>query len=229
MNTRYEDDTDLHDLHEPHRDREISLGAATILGIFFVLALICAVFFGFGYTLGRRSTQSQTAPIPAEPAATLSSNTSKPSPGSATLPSSSSKYASAAPVAPGADDQTRTAQQLPIPPPGIHNVALDSTPTAPAPKPAITPTLTLKPTPPPIPTVAASTPGAALVQVAAVSHQEDADSLFTALKRRGYAVAIRHEPQDKLLHIQLGPFATKKDAEVMRQRLLSDGYNAIVK
>jgi DedD protein len=230
VNTRYEDDTDLQDLHEPHRDREISLGAATILGIFFVLALICAVFFGFGYTLGRRSNQSQTAPIPTEPAATLSSNTSKPSPGSAaTLPSSSSKYASDGPATPGADDQTRTAQQLPIPPPGAHTVALDSTPTAPTPKPAATPILALKPAPPPIPTVAPSTPGAALVQIAAVSHQEDADSLFTALKRRGYAVVIRHEPQDKLLHVQLGPFATKKDAETMRQRLLSDGYNAIVK
>jgi DedD protein len=226
VNTRYEDDTDLNDLHEPHRDREISLGAATILGIFFVLALICAVFFGFGYTLGRRSTQSQTAPIPTE-AATLSSNTSKPSPGSVTTTSSSSsKTASATPEA---DDQPSTAQQLPIPSQATRTVALDSTPTAPAPKPAVTPTLALKPAPPPIPTVAPSTPGAALVQVAAVSHQEDADSLFTALKRRGYAVAIRHEPQDKLLHVQLGPFATKKDAEAMRQRLLSDGYNAIVK
>jgi hypothetical protein len=27
----------------------------TILGIFFALALLCAVFFGFGYSLGRRS------------------------------------------------------------------------------------------------------------------------------------------------------------------------------
>jgi cell division septation protein DedD len=93
----------------------------------------------------------------------------------------------------------------------------------------VTPAVVLKPTPPPIPTVALSTPGSVLVQVAAVSHQEDADTLFAALKKRGYAVTVRHEPQDKLLHIQIGPFATKKDAEAMRQRLLSDGYNAIVK
>ena len=85
------------------------------------------------------------------------------------------------------------------------------------------------PTPAPIPTVAPSTPGAPLVQVAAVSHQEDADILLSALKKRGYAVTVRHEPQDKLLHVQIGPFANKKDAETMRQRLLSDGYNAIVK
>jgi len=68
-----------------------------------------------------------------------------------------------------------------------------------------------------------------MVQVAAVSHQEDADLLLSALKRRGYTVFIRQEPQDHLLHVQVGPFASKKDAEVMRQKLLTDGYNAIVK
>lgn len=62
-----------------------------------------------------------------------------------------------------------------------------------------------------------------------MSHQEDADLLLSALKKRGYNVAVRQEPQDKLLHVQLGPFATKKDADAMRQRLLADGYNAIVK
>jgi DedD protein len=227
VNTRYEDDTDLHDLHETQRDREISLGAATILGIFFVLALICAVFFGFGYSLGRRSTQQQTTPLPSEPAATLSPNSSKPSPGSAAITASSSgKYASDAPAA---KDELSTSPQESLPTPTTRAVALDSTATNPAAKPAASPVLVTRPVPPPIPTVAPSTPGAPLVQVAAVSHQEDADILLSALKRRGYAVTIRHEPQDKLLHVQIGPFATKKDAEAMRQRLLSDGYNAIVK
>ena len=223
MNTRYEDDTDLHDLHEPQRDREISLGAATILGIFFVLALICAVFFGIGYSLGRRSTQQQSTPIPSEPAATLSSNSSKPSPGSAAITApSSSKYTSAAPAA---KEEPGTSQPLPT----TRTVALDSTPTTQAAVPAASTAVAARPVPPPIPTVAPSTPGAPLVQVAAVSHQEDADILLSALKKRGYAVTVRHEPQDKLLHVQIGPFANKKDAEAMRQRLLSDGYNAIVK
>jgi len=53
--------------------------------------------------------------------------------------------------------------------------------------------------------------------------------LLAALKKKGYSVSIRQEPQDKLLHLQLGPFASKKEADAMRQRLLADGYNAIVK
>jgi len=225
VNTRYEDDTDLHHLHEPQRDREISLGAATILGIFFVLALICAVFFGFGYTMGRRSsqTQSQTqsALIPSEPPAALSSSTSKPAPGSAAITAPPSNTSS------DLKDEATASQQEPRL--TARTVALDSPPTSPTVKPATPVALPTRVTPPPIPTVAPSTPGSALVQVAAVSHQEDADILLSALKKRGYVVNLRHEPQDKLIHVQIGPFATKKDAEVMRQRLLSDGYNAIVK
>jgi DedD protein len=68
-----------------------------------------------------------------------------------------------------------------------------------------------------------------MVQIAAVSHQEDADLLLAALKKRGYPVFVRQEPTDHLLHIQVGPFATRKDAETMRQRLQTDGYNAILK
>ena len=63
-----------------------------------------------------------------------------------------------------------------------------------------------------------------------MSHQEDADVVAADLKRRGYTVAIRREPQDKLFHVQIGPFPTKKEADAMRQRLQTDGYNnAIVK
>ena len=68
-----------------------------------------------------------------------------------------------------------------------------------------------------------------MVQVAAVSSQDVADIEVSALKKDGYAVVVRHEPQDKLLHVQIGPFADKKDAEAMRQRVIGDGFNAIVK
>ena len=44
-----------------------------------------------------------------------------------------------------------------------------------------------------------------------------------------FRITIIRVPQDKLLHVQVGPFTNRKDAEAMRQRLLNDGYNAIVK
>jgi cell division septation protein DedD len=68
-----------------------------------------------------------------------------------------------------------------------------------------------------------------MVQVAAVSSQDVADILISSLTKKGYNVAVHHEPQDKLLHVQIGPFADRKDADAMRQRVLADGFNAIVK
>ena len=211
MNSRYNDETDLQDYQESTGEREISLNTATILGIFFLLALLCAIFFGFGYTMGRRTTSQAAAPI-ADTSSTLAANGSaKPAPGSA---------------APQPTHRAIDDDATPAPSPAIQQVAQPlEKPAAPTPEPAKP-----EPIPPALP-AATTTPAGppALVQVAAVSHQEDADTLVNALKRRGYSVVVRHEPQDKLLHIQIGPLASKKDAEAMRQRLLSDGYNAIVK
>jgi cell division septation protein DedD len=67
-----------------------------------------------------------------------------------------------------------------------------------------------------------------MVQIAAVTHPEDAEVLVGALRKRGYAVSARRDPADGLLHVQVGPFSSRTDAYAMRQKLLNDGYNAIV-
>ena len=67
-----------------------------------------------------------------------------------------------------------------------------------------------------------------MVQIASVSHAEDADVLVGALRKRGYAVSSRRDPADGLLHVEVGPFANRTDAYAARQKLLNDGYNAIV-
>ena len=68
-----------------------------------------------------------------------------------------------------------------------------------------------------------------MVQVAAVSKQEDAEILVTALRKKQYPVFIANAAGDPLFHVQVGPFTDRKDAEAMRTRLSGDGYNAIVK
>jgi DedD protein len=228
VHTRYETDHDLQDLHEAAgQDREISLGATTILGIFLALALLCAVFFGFGYSLGRRSvlpTGNQ-----AEATTSSESNSSKPAPGSPANQTASKQSAGATqsaivPIDPpnaAAQDSQEIAPAdtvkaaVSAPRPDVH-----AEPAANAAKPAaIVPV-----------SATAPSPGSPVVQVAAMSHQEDADVVAVDLKRRGYTVAIRREPQDKLFHVQIGPFSTRKEADTMRQRLQTDGYNnAIVK
>jgi DedD protein len=228
VHTRYETDHDLQDLHEAAgQDREISLGATTILGIFLALALLCAVFFGFGYSLGRRSVLSTGNQ--AEATTSSESNSSKPAPGSPANQTASKQSAGATqsaivlvdPPHAAAKDGQEVAPPDPVkaavsaPPPDVH-----PEPAANAAKPAaIVPV-----------SATAPSPGSPVVQVAAMSHQEDADVVAVDLKRRGYTVAIRREPQDKLFHVQIGPFSTRKEADTMRQRLQTDGYNnAIVK
>lgn len=218
MNTRYETEHDLHDLHEsPEHDREISLGTTTILGIFFALALLCAVFFGFGYSLGRRSVSPVASPSELTGPATSSL---KPAPGNPVKPSADATQSAIVPI-----DSPDTPMQDSQPAPGLTPVsATVSTAKPDKPSPATNPTIKLTPT------VAAPSSGSSVVQVAAMSHQEDADVVAADLKRRGYTVAIRHEPQDKLFHVQIGPFPARKEADTMRQRLQGDGYNnAIVK
>jgi cell division septation protein DedD len=201
-------------------DREISLGMPTILGIFFALAVLCACFFGFGYTMGRKSTQvvptDSTVAVPeslgtsAKPAAGSPVNlppVSQPTTGDSAAPTPAET--GAAPVA--AVTKSSAADAMIVgDKPAPASAEARTEPRQPS-MPAISPT------------------GTIMVQIAAVSSQDVADILLASLKKKGYTVAVRHETQDNLLHVQIGPFATRKDADAMCQRVLADGFNAIVK
>lgn len=215
----------------PAPEREVTLNTGVVLGLFFALALLCAVFFGFGYSIGHKSAPVAVASAEPEVVTTTestgaSSATPKPSPN---VPQAVPEYVPSA----GAE---RSATTVVKPLPAV----------APSPKPVvIAPTTSGAAVPPParvvrVPAPAAEAPAAApaatpagpgstYVQVAAVSHQEDADVLLSALRRRGYAVQTRSEPADHLIHVQLGPFGTRKEADAMRLRLAGDGYNAFIK
>lgn len=202
MNSLYSRNRDLEEDEDESlgRDREMTLGTSFIVGIFFALVLICAIFFAFGYSLGRRSAlPASGVAVPA--ASTDSSSASKPSSG---VPESQASSADSSEEQPAPE-----AKPVALP----AKLAVRPTPVSRAATPSATP----------------ASAGQSVVQVAAVSRQGDANMLMAALKRRGYNAAIHQSAQDKLLHVQIGPFATKKDADAMRQKLIGDGYNAIVK
>lgn len=209
---------DLED-DQPHRsgyqapDRELTLGTGTILGIFFGLVLLCAVFFGFGYSMGNKSRPVTIPEAAAIPPSTTDFSTFKPSsgvPASAPAPSLATPKAPVEAAVNTHAPTVRTSSPAPLAP--KPNASVEA-PAAAVPRavPATESGLTF------------------IVQVAAVSHPEDAELLAAALRRKGYAVNARSEAQDKLIHIQVGPFATKKEADAISQRLLTDGYKAIVK
>ena len=69
-----------------------------------------------------------------------------------------------------------------------------------------------------------------MVQVAALSRQDDAENLAGSLRKKQYPVLILPPSgADKFYHVQVGPFAQQQDADAIKAKLLADGYNAIVK
>ena len=222
--------------------REITLSTASLLGIFFGLVLICGVFFGFGYSMGRGTGQgAQAASLGNGPASSAAqsdaSTTAANQPPAPPAPSQDNLQAPAKTPPPVVvkhdkddDADVPPAEDATAAPPKHVNQALVAATQAAAP---IKPSARIVPAPAtvaPAP-VAAPAPatGQPMVQIAAVARQEDADVLVSALRQRGYGVVVRSEPQDKLLHVQVGPFADRTQATAIKQKLLSDGYNAIIK
>jgi DedD protein len=226
--------------------REITLSTASLLGVFFGLVLICGVFFGFGYSLGRGTEQgAQAASLGTGPGAsaaqadetTAAANQPPPSPPAAPSEDDTDAPAKAAPpviVKQAKPDVAQDTTGEDAAPPKHVSQALvaaiqsEAPPMQPKPSARIAPPATVAATAAPS-AAPAPAPGKPMVQIAAVARQEDADVLVSALRQRGYGVVVRSEPQDKLLHVQVGPFADRSQATAIKQKLLSDGYNAIIK
>jgi pilus assembly protein CpaC len=119
------------------------------------------------------------------------------------------------------------ATKSPLPHPMPENFPAAKPATSPAPSPSSEVPPAQQPAPQSFDPATASAKSN-MVQIMAISHREDADSIVSALKRKGYDVAIRQDPKDSLLHLQVGPYPTKNDAEAMRQRLVKEGYNATI-
>jgi|SRR5689334_17119570 cell division septation protein DedD len=186
---------------EDATDTEITLGTGKMLALFFGLVILCAIFFGMGFTMGKSSVRSAPELLPS------------PSTSSPRTPAASRNTAAPS----SAPESHATEQSQPATPAGSgtasasNQSAASSVPDQPA----------------------ASIPGqqgqAYYVQVAAVSKQEDAEALVESLKGRQYSAFIASPGSDKLFHVQVGPFSDVKQAEDTRAKLVSDGYNPILK
>jgi len=205
------------------QDTEITLGTAKLLGLFFGLVIVCAVFFALGYTLGRKSDVSLAAAgtVPV----TTTSNGPKPAGSSAAQPAPPMTFYKAV------EQKDANAQLTPA---NANSESTSSGATGQAPASSTGASAGTQPQPaqtsnPPDPMTAIPTAGY-FVQVAAVSKQDDAEALVDALKKKQYpAFVAGNSTTDKLFRVQVGPFTDIKDAEGMRSRLINDGYSPILK
>jgi len=189
------------------QDTEITLGTGKLLFLFFGLVGVCALFFALGYSLGRKSDLGLAAVNAGTPK--VSTNANKVVSGAAASPQMTfyknveQKDANAE-LNPAPEAKTDTAQPAAAPDKNEQNSGVDPATTVPT--------------------------AGYFVQVAAVSKQEDAASLVDALKKKEYPAFVASTgANDKLFHVQLGPYSDVKDAEGMRTKLIGDGYNPILK
>jgi cell division septation protein DedD len=187
------------------QDTEITLGTGKMLVLFFGLVVLCAVFFGMGFSVGKNYARPAAGDLSSASPATT--NGARPSAVKPTSTSSSDLTFYKAVGQKDADPQLAA--------------KASNTPDA------GTPPSESKPNPPD--PLAAPPVNGYYVQVAAVTKQEDAESLVDALKKKQYPAFAANTPPDKFFHVQVGPFADIKDAETMRTKLVGDGYNPILK
>ncbi|HZQ25486.1 MAG TPA: SPOR domain-containing protein [Terriglobales bacterium] len=189
-------------------DTEITLGTGKMLVLFFGLVVVCAAFFGVGFSLGRNSAKPMltTQVGTVQPAnATIAHPADKPASGTTSPDMSFYKAVQASDAPAELKPEEKATPETATPPPSKPVIQEVSAPT--------TPVL-----------------NGYSVQVAAVSKQEDAEALVGALKKKQYQAFIANSSgNDKLFHVQVGPFAEVKDAESIRVKLISDGYNPILK
>ena len=217
---------------ESSRDTELTLGGGVLFAICCGLLVLCTVCFAVGYFVGYRASPV-TASSP--------SSGSKPLP----VPAGSGSKPGAAGQPPARPQATATADVATDPSGSVRSLTDSQAAVVAgnpgAPQAQVKPALDSQVRP----ALVSQTSGAQsasvlqvqpamtqvpgwMVQIAAVSHHEDAEVLVNALRKRGYTVTARREVGDDLIHVQTGPFANRNDANAMRQKLLSDGYNAIV-
>jgi cell division septation protein DedD len=194
-------------------DTEITLGTGKMLALFFGLVALCAIFFGMGFKVGKNSAAPASAGDSAVSVA-ASNGGARPSavkqgadsgasaaPDVAFYKPDNSPRASLQPASAGTDGAAANN-------PASGGGSSDGNTGA---DPAV---------PPPV--------SGYYVQVAAVSKQEDGDALVDALKKKQYPAFSSPGP-DKLFHVQVGPFVDIRNAEETRSKLVTDGYNPILK
>ena len=233
-------DDEILDRRKTSHDVEFTLGAGAMLLISAGLVIVCGLCLGLGYMIGHRGATSAIQPTEtSRTSREIASSQQKPSATAQPAVPASAQAAvsaeSASQAGPSDLAQTSTvavpvssSQSISAPEQPQVRLALPAQPTAvhPAPaypsRPAFSPQQQAQ-----LPARATPVPPAnpVWVQIAAVSHVEDAQVLTTALRKRGYNVTPRREP-DNLIHVRIGPFSTRDEANRWRAKLLDDGYNA---
>jgi DedD protein len=207
-----------------------------VIGLFLLMLLFSGVFFTLGYVMGRNQYDGQV---------NAATTNSRPSGREPVVPTKAKAAPPQTPETPPAatesDPSTSTTNsdwefyssksaksephlgpvpKAPATPPASKTVSEKSkvAPVTPAPPAA----KTSKPV-----TSAPLIPNGALVlQVAALTKQDDALSIASSLQKKHFAAYVQTPQKDNFYRVQVGPLKDKKAADAERKRLESEGFKA---
>ncbi|HWP84159.1 MAG TPA: SPOR domain-containing protein [Terriglobia bacterium] len=198
---------------------ELVLEHRQVVALFFGLALVCGVFFALGYVVGRNTLP----PIAAQEQAVESQPAASEKPSAMPAPTYAPRTAVAsAPAAAGSASSTELGfydsvqQEQPqgILTPGAAPAGSAGEPAAPESRPAI---------------AVVPPPAGIVVQVSALTRQEDAESLVSLLQEKNLPVLVTTGENDPLFHVVVGPYKSEAEAQKIKQLLEQDGFRPFLR
>jgi DedD protein len=207
----------------PDGQVEVALESKQLLVIFFVIVALCGVFFSLGYIVGHNTLASVTRITQSEPGAGAPD---KPSP-MPPAPAVQQEPENPAPAGPNSDQPAPAPAAAPAPDLNFYQSVEEKSPDARL-SPAEVPH-TVAPRAPATERPRAEPDPGIVLQVSALTHREDANTLIALLKGRRLPVTVSSSSTDSLFHVLVGPYKNLKDAEHAKQSLEKDGFRPIIK
>ena len=212
------------------RPDEKGLSARYLVLVFLMGVAACAVFFSLGFLVGYNERSSRTAGMTEQvtPSGVIPPTINPPL---ETVQPTSKEAASAASASAGPAEPTfseAAKESKPSATPATTPAAASAPPAT-----AAKPGLTTAAAPAPQGSPGVEVGSAFTIQVAASQNQQDAEKLVKELKSRGYAVFVVTpefaHANDNLFRVQVGPFATREEAQKVRDKIAKEGFKPFIK
>ena len=208
---------------------EKGLSARYLVLMFLMGVAACGVFFSLGFLVGYNERSSRTAPVTEQvtPPPVVPPTVNPPLETAPPVPKESAAAGdSAGPAQPIPSEETGQAKKAA---PAAAPPTSAQPPSSAATRPAAPATATA----PPLAAPGVEVGSAFTVQVAASRNQQDAEKLVKELKARGYAVFVVTpefaHANDNLFRVQVGPFATREEAEQVRAKIAKEGFKPFIR
>ena len=209
------------------------VSSRSLLGAFFAVVVLCAVFFSLGFFLGNRQGH------PGSALATEQVPAASDIPPDVNAPDSSQPIASAEPRGTSAGSPSAAASQpaeSDASPEQSGTAASRSPTTEAADGPAgngAKPGTAPEDGEPLDSIVGSRVPSGVLVQVAAVTNRQDAANVVGVLKSRNYPALIltpaQAKARDSYYRVVAGPYKSRTDAERVRKELTAEGFKPFIR